>query len=329
MDSQTTGEVQTKIPGQTTGATSPSVPVLSLLVSHRLYQALWCPTRKLTRLDTGEWVIRVDDKIIARVEVKEGPALGTVDEVFAVTESLVCHRFVRWIVAQCAQHRDESLLWGSKRICVAGVGGLRQAIGCRSYADSARLKVIVLFFTGLKILGHDGAFKSLLGVEKQGRKLHMLVQDLLLPDYYASIPNTLKSKRIARKLVPVTNFPPLTGRRNEYGAQLTMQWLFMERARLLAVDLAAKGYVSVTADDWERLAIEAGLPLSLIPQLLDGWIQGAHGQEPFLKKAAEDVYSFAPEFKQEQRQLIRAGERERMGNRRGARNSSRKIALNR
>lgn len=111
----------------------------------------------------------------------------------------------------------------------------------------------------------DGGSKrgNLLAMEEEVNKygkigaLHVVAGSMLAPGsvYKAS------SEEAGKLLVPSIDLPEeMIGYRGSWGAQAFLQLLVLEHLTLQSREFAKKGAVSITGEDWERLAIEARIP---------------------------------------------------------------------
>lgn len=96
-------------------------------------------------------------------------------------------------------------------------------------------------------------------VNKYGKvgTLHIVAGSMLAPSavYRAS------SEEKGKLLVPSIDLPEeMVGYRGSWGAQAFLQLLVLEHLTLQSREFAKKGAVSITEEDWERLAIEAKIP---------------------------------------------------------------------
>lgn len=147
----------------------------------------------------------------------------------------------------------------------------------------------------------DGAHGNLLSYtwkpHAPGRPalLSVVLGDMLLPHYVYAIAGKTRSRVEARHLVPVVDFPPLYGRPNEHGAQLTLQMTLMARLRASAVELANTGAVRIPDSEMQEMARDAGLPAKLLPKVLARWEEGTDSSPPFIVRNG-DRYTLAPAF---------------------------------
>ena len=168
-----------------------------------------------------------------------------------------------------------------------------------NHGEDARAIVIALAHAPHEL--PDGAHGNLLSYtwkpHAPGRPalLSVVLGDMLLPHYVYAIAGKTRSRAEARHLVPVVDFPPLHGRPNEHGAQLTLQMTFMARLRAGAVELANTGTVRIPDSEMAEMARDSGLPAKLLPEVLARWEEGKGDKPPFIVRNG-DRYTLAPAF---------------------------------
>ena len=114
-------------------------------------------------------------------------------------------------------------------------------------------------------------------------KINIILGEMLLPNFTHSLPHGEK-----RRLVPITQLPPLIGSKNTYAAQAMLQLLILEEFSNQSDALFKRSSIVITADKWEELAQEAKLPKSSLPRVIFGWIEGDLLTKPFLEKQGNE-----------------------------------------
>lgn len=91
-------------------------------------------------------------------------------------------------------------------------------------------------------------------------------------------------------LVPIVALPPFVGRRNDHGPQAAFQFHFVAALVERRRELVQYGGAKVTRDELERMAAAAGLPTSLLDQVIDRWTQDGDDAERCLERVERDRY---------------------------------------
>ena len=100
-------------------------------------------------------------------------------------------------------------------------------------------------------------------------------------------PGSVRTRRELSRLVPLPADPPLVGRPNEHGALLWLQVGVVAFMRSKGAEMRDHdGFVTVTGDDWKRLAFEHGWPGD-VDALVGAWTAGTDTEPPFLERAGD------------------------------------------
>ncbi len=116
----------------------------------------------------------------------------------------------------------------------------------------------------------------------------------LLPDY------TFKTSKRDRLLIPVPDLPPLISSSNSHASQATLQMLVMRELANQSIALSEVGSIEITNPMWQELAREAGLPASILKQILDCWTQDGDKGPRFLISLGGDRYSLGVAYQKEE-----------------------------
>jgi hypothetical protein len=107
-------------------------------------------------------------------------------------------------------------------------------------------------------------------------------------------------------------------RGNEAGAVWTLHRRFILELRARAEELVTRGGVVLTERDWRRFATEVGLPLAVVPRVLDSWREGESARAPALIAEVEPgLFTLADPHDLERRFLLEAGARMLKGREQG------------
>ena len=124
--------------------------------------------------------------------------------------------------------------------------------------------------------------------------------------------------REARKLVPYPRqLPPLYGRSNEHGSQISCALATMAHIRQQARRLADEGSFEMAPDDFTRLADRAQLPRRVHDAVLAVWLQGTSTAAPFLRRLEADRFDLGEAYQAERAYIEAAGRKEALGARAG------------
>lgn len=114
-------------------------------------------------------------------------------------------------------------------------------------------------------------------------KINIILGEMLLPNFTHMLPPGEK-----RRLVPITELPPLIGSKNTHAAQAMLQLLILEEFSNQSDALFQRSSIQITACKWEELAKEAKLPKTSLLRVISGWIEGDLFAKPFLDKQGNE-----------------------------------------
>lgn len=144
-------------------------------------------------------------------------------------------------------------------------------------------------------------------------KINIILGEMLLPNFTHMLPHGEK-----RRLVPITDLPPLIGSKNTYAAQAMLQLLILEEFSNHSDDLFERRSIPITVNKWEELAQEAKLPKSALLRVISGWIEGDLFTKPFLDKQGTE-YTLGSTYSNVTNFLERQGEQRIVGAKGGER----------
>ena len=209
-----------------------------------------------------------------------------------------------------------------------GWTGLARRLGLNPDKYTDKLRAIVYAQAHFQFEFPGGSKGNLLSyaeraaIGRDGRaKLTISLGSPLLPGYYAEMPPR------ERKLVPLLRQePPLHGRQNEHGPQLTMALVLMSELSQRAAEYAERGSVGLELDDFVRMGDRAGLPRKLVPAVRDLWQRGDARSVPVLEAVAPNRYTLAEPHAAEREFIIETGNRELAGALAGKKSAQKKRA---
>jgi hypothetical protein len=283
------------------------------------------------RFQTGE------NSPIKRIEPLELPAmeLAVLDVMLrrglTLLGSVTAHRLLRWEVSEGHQrvlrrevdaralHIDGGWSALAERLQLQGRKAAEdihaivaaQAHSCFRFAGGAHGNL--LSYTVMPSVGQRKGFARI------------ILGDALLPDFLfeirAKLGHTSRTAREAQRLVPMVDLPPLIGRPNEHGQQASLSMAVVTELRHRAAELFEQGGILLAPDRWQELAGLAGLPVSLLEQVLDRWTQDGDDGPAFLQRTDTNRFTLAPTHSAARAFILEAGRREAEGAEAGKRSA--------
>lgn len=230
--------------------------------------------------------------------------------------SLNAHRLMRYVARTCWERKVKDPDADFRVLRFTTYAELAEAAGLRGGNDTAtHAQALTYIYDAVRIRLPDGSNGRLwMRTEervrsiKRGRSggvISITVSPLLLPHLE---PLQCHGKR---SLIPLVEVPPVVGARFA-GQQATLQMLVVRDMREKAIQLYRRGGVEIDPLTWADLAGRAGVPISLLPNVLDCWLGNDGDGHPFLKRAGElwtlaDTHAAARDF------LIEGGRRSFIG----------------
>lgn len=250
--------------------------------------------------------------------------------------TLTGHRVIRWEIE--TGHRQ--FLDGLTRPGVdfrkieveGGYSAIAELIGATSGNDVKAIREIIAaqdatifdFPWAHMGAGHDGRLliREEIGAAR-GRKsrVNLILGTMLVPGYASGIKTPYVSAA-SRKLVPVTGLPPLIGRPNEYGPQVSLSMLLVLYLRDHAAELHEQGMVRLRPVDLQGMARQVGLTddPSFLADLWRSWQGEAKGSDPstpaFVKVDGE-YFTLSDHHAAARQAIVDAGAQEAAGRIRG------------
>lgn len=193
-------------------------------------------------------------------------------------------------------------------------GGWARMAEDAGISESEEARAIVLALAHVPFVGPNSEQGNLLSYtwrpHAPGRKalVSVVLGDMLLPGFVHAMTGKTRSSVEARQLVPVVDLPGFVGRKNEHGAQATLQMLVLAEMRRRAVELATTGSVRFTDTMWRELVEQAALPPATLQRVLDRWTQNGNDTPAFLVRVGRDGWTLAvPAYSAALDYLVAAG----------------------
>lgn len=256
--------------------------------------------------------------------------LGVIERGLGLLGSVAAHRLFRWEVITGHERALREEAYPNILDVEGGWSGLARLLGLNPDKPkvTSDLRAIVHAQAHFRFDFPDGSHGNMLSYTEraaEGRnqraRVTITLGSPLLPGY------TQQLKGAERKLVPMlSDAPPLYGRPNEHGQQMTMSLAVMAELRERAVELVTEGGVCLSHDDWTRLADRSGVPRRLAVPIRDHWLQGDTRSTPFLKEASRDRFTLADAHTNERSFLEEAGRAERDGAEAGRKSAAKRRA---
>lgn len=114
-------------------------------------------------------------------------------------------------------------------------------------------------------------------------KINIILGEFLLPNFTHLLPQGEK-----RRLVPITELPPLIGSTNTHAAQAMLQLLLLEEFTRQSDRLSTNGSILLPMEKWEELAFQAKLPKTSLYKVIMGWTEEDLFSKAFLQKSGDE-----------------------------------------
>ncbi len=247
--------------------------------------------------------------------------LGVIERGLSLLGSVAAHRLLRWEVITGHERAIRGDPYANILEVDGGWTALARSLGLDPHKPKVipNLRAIVHAQAHFRFAFPDGSHGNMLSYTEKGAegrntraRVTISLGAPLLPGYVHGLTGA------ERKLVPLLREPPpLYGRPNEHGQQMTMSLAVMAELRERARELATNGGVQLTHDDWTRLADRSGVPRRLALHVVEYWLAGDTRAVPFLKQPDRDTYTLGDAHAQERNFLEEAGRAEVQASRAG------------
>lgn len=274
---------------------------------------------------------------IKRIEPLELPAmeLAVLDVMLrrglTLLGSVTAHRLLRWEITE-GHNRVRRREVDARALHIdGGWSALAEKLELQGRKAAEDIHAIVVAQAHSCFRFSGGAYGNLLSYTVEpsvGRRkgfARIILGDALLPDFLfeirAKMGHTSRSAREIQRLVPVVDLPPLIGRPNEHGQQASLSMAVVTELRHRAAELFEQGGILLASERWRELAELAGLPVSMIDQVLDRWTQDGDDGPAFLEKTDPNRFTLAATHSAARAFLLEAGRREVEGSEAGKRSA--------
>lgn len=274
---------------------------------------------------------------IKRIEPLELPAmeLAVLDVMLrrglTLLGSVTAHRLLRWEITE-GHNRVRRREVDARALHIdGGWSALAEKLELQGRKAAEDIHAIVVAQAHSCFRFSGGAYGNLLSYTVEpsvGRRkgfARIILGDALLPDFLfeirAKMGHTSRSAREIQRLVPVVDLPPLIGRPNEHGQQASLSMAVVTELRHRAAELFEQGGILLASERWRELAELAGLPVSMIDQVLDRWTQDGDDGPAFLEKTDPNRFTLAATHSAARAFLLEAGRREVEGSDAGKRSA--------
>lgn len=232
-----------------------------------------------------------EGKAIAIVPCVDPKLVNLICKGLGAFSSLTGHKLFRWQVRtgfeNWANQVDDARLIST----TGGYEGIANIIGCgnsKQYPTDVKA-ILYAQAHGQFQYPHGGSGNMIILREMdklrngEPTKINIILGEMLLPNFTHLLPHGEK-----RRLVPITELPPLIGSKNTHAAQAMLQLLILEEFSNQSDTLFQRSSIQITMDKWEKLAKEAKLPKTFLTRVISGWIEGDLLAKPFLDKQGDE-----------------------------------------
>jgi len=235
---------------------------------------------------------------IASVPCVDPKILNRIRKGMQSFSSLSGHKLLRWQVKTGFENwvngKEDPRL-----ICtIGGYERIANLIGCGKSKKSPTEVKAILYAQAFGLFnypeGGEGNMIILREMDKgrngEPSKINIILGEMLLPNFTHRLPHGEK-----RRLIPITELPPLIGSNNTHAAQAMLQLLILEEFSKQSSRLASEKSILIPIEKWKEFATEAGLPLSCLNKVIMGWLEDDLFYKAFLQKQG-DEYTLGAEY---------------------------------
>jgi hypothetical protein len=230
------------------------------------------------------------------------------------------HRLLRWEVSTITRQFIEGNPDARAIRIDGGFSELAKLIGAGTGKKAAeQIREIIVWQAHSIFQRNDNMLGNMLSYTfspngyKKRSQLSLILGDMMLPHYVFELLGIARSKREARKLIPIVDIPPLIGRPADQGPQANFQMEMMVKFRTHAQEFLEHGGVYIPERDLRFLANESGMPLTILQKVMERWTSDGNDAPAFLKIIERDRYALGSAYSIAQDFIISAGKKEKMG----------------
>jgi hypothetical protein len=230
-------------------------------------------------------------KLICTVPCIDTKLVNLITKGIESFSSLTGHKLLRWQVRTGFNNWVHGVE-DPRLICTTGgYEGIADLIGCgKSKKSPTEVKAILHAQAhGHFVLPQGGSGNMIIlnkgKFHKNGEpwEIKIVLGEMLLPNFAHLLPHGEK-----RRLVPITDLPPLIGSKNTHAQQAMLQILVLEEFSNQSNRLFEQGSICIPFEKWKELAKQAKLPLTSLQKVLTGWTHDDLFAKAFLDKQGDD-----------------------------------------
>lgn len=248
--------------------------------------------------ETSIYCYSSDGKVIASVPCIEPTLVPLLKRGMQGFSTLTGHKLLRWEVKtgfnQWADGKDDFRRISSS----GGYEGVAHQIGCGSGKNySTDVKAILHAQAHGLFQFPQGGSGNMIALREdewlrngEPSQIIIVLGDILVPNFAHRLP-----KGEPRRLVPITDLPPLIGSANTHAAQAMLQLLVLEEFANQSDVLSERRCIHLSEEKWEELATQARLPRSSLIRVIIGWTEDDLFSKAFLDKQGNE-YSLGPAY---------------------------------
>lgn len=239
-----------------------------------------------------------DGKLVATVPCIDPTLLPLLRKGMEGLSSLTGHKVLRWQVRTGFNNWAKGEADPRLISCAGGYEGIARQISC---GNGKNYPTDVKAILHAQAHGHfqfpQGGTGNMIILREEERlrngepsQIVIVLGDMLLPNFTHRLP-----KGEQRRLVPITELPPLIGSPNTHAAQAMLQLLILEEFSNQSDVLAQQRCIHLTRQKWEELSAQARLPKSRLTSVIIGWTNDNLFSKAFLDKQG-DEYTLGPSY---------------------------------
>lgn len=249
-------------------------------------------------------------QIISKIPCVDPKLVNLICKGMAGFSSLTGHKLLRWQVKTGFKNwieEDED----PRLICTTGgYRGIVNLIGCNSDKNPEAIGLVKAILHAQAYAkftypqGGTGNMIILREIEKyrngEPSKINIVLGEALLPNFTHFLPAGEK-----RRLIPITELPPLIGSKNTHASQALLQLFVLEEFSNQSDAVVKHEWIHVPPEKWNELASRAKLPKSYIEKVIKGWTEDHPLAKAFLRKHMDEYtlgesYSKVTDFLKDQ-----------------------------
>ena len=251
-------------------------------------------------LDNSIKYISEQGTVIATVPCIDPTLLPIIRRGIECFSSLTGHKLLRWEVRTGFEN------WARREIdhrlinSMGGYEAIANLIGCGNSKKSPTEVKSILYAQAHGYFQDPRGGSGNMIILRETNKLrngeptgiNIILGEMLLPNFTHLLPHGEK-----KRLVPITELPPLIGSKNTHAAQAMLQLLILEEFSRQSDVLAKRRSIRLPQQKWEELSHAASLPKSCLNRVIAGWTEDDTTSKAFLEKQG-DEYTLGSSYAQ-------------------------------